>query len=37
VTLTVTDTCGYADTAQVPNAVRVQQRVFLPLVLRNSP
>jgi serine protease len=36
VTLTVTDTCGYADTAQVPNAVRVQQRVFLPLVLRNS-
>ncbi|MCK4473274.1 MAG: S8 family serine peptidase, partial [Anaerolineae bacterium] len=37
VTLAVTDTCGYTGSAQVPDAVRVRNQVFLPLVLRNSP
>jgi uncharacterized repeat protein (TIGR01451 family) len=37
VTLTVTDACGNADQVVVPNAVRVDSRVFLPLVLRNYP
>jgi uncharacterized repeat protein (TIGR01451 family) len=37
VTLTVTDACGYTDQIVVPNAVRVDSRVFLPLVLRNYP
>jgi len=35
VTLTVTDTCGYTDTVEVPNAVRVGNQVFLPLALRS--
>ncbi|MCK4316451.1 MAG: PKD domain-containing protein, partial [Anaerolineae bacterium] len=37
VMLAVTDTCGYTGSAQVPDAVRVRSRIFLPLVLRNSP
>jgi subtilisin family serine protease/plastocyanin len=37
VTLTATDACGYADQIAVPNAVRVNSRVFLPLVLRDYP
>ncbi len=37
VTLTVTDACGNADQVVVPNAVRVNNRVFLPLVLRDYP
>jgi PKD repeat protein len=37
VTLTVTDVCGNADQIAVPNAVRVSNRVFLPLVLRTYP
>jgi uncharacterized repeat protein (TIGR01451 family) len=37
VTLTVTDACGNADQIAVPNAVRVNNRVFLPLVLRDYP
>jgi uncharacterized repeat protein (TIGR01451 family) len=37
VTLTVTDVCGNADQIAVPNAVRVNNRVFLPLVLRSYP
>ncbi|MEE9617580.1 MAG: PKD domain-containing protein [Anaerolineae bacterium] len=37
VMLAVTDTCGYTDTVQVIDAVRVRSRLFLPLVLRNSP
>ena len=34
VTLTVTDTCGYTATKQMPGTVNVYNRVFLPLLLR---
>jgi len=37
VTLTVTDTCGYAGTLSVPGAVRVRNWLFLPLALRSHP
>lgn len=37
VTLTVTDACGNTGQITVSNAVRVNSRVFLPLVLRSYP
>ncbi|MBN1814388.1 MAG: S8 family serine peptidase [Anaerolineae bacterium] len=37
VTLTVADVCGNADQIAMPNAVRVDSRIFLPLVLCNYP
>lgn len=37
VALTVTDTCGYSGSVQVPDAVKAYRQVFLPLVLRSHP